>query len=149
MCMYMQADKPSSAMSCHRGGRGYRKNDQQGYEREQEKPATPTISDRPPMRSADQERQALPVTSDEKGPVSIARRRRGHSRPLPFVIAAIWGPVGGENPVSYGQIAASLPLALFPEMLPCNRARRGWSPRSVIGMSRYSIPAAPASRTSL
>jgi hypothetical protein len=27
------------------------------------------------MRSADQERESLPVTSDEKGALSIARRR--------------------------------------------------------------------------
>src|SRR5262249_6467031 len=33
--------------------------------------------------------------------------------------------------------------------LPCNRGSPSWSPRSVIGLSRYSIPAAPASRTSL
>ena len=30
------------------------------------------------MRSADQERQALPVTSDEKGPLSIAPRSAPH-----------------------------------------------------------------------
>jgi hypothetical protein len=28
------------------------------------------------MRSAEQEREALPVTSDEKGTLSIARRRK-------------------------------------------------------------------------
>jgi hypothetical protein len=61
----------------HRRGRGYRKNDQQAHERAQEKFTTPAISDRPTMRSADQERQALPVTSDEKGAVSLARRRNG------------------------------------------------------------------------
>ena len=58
----------------HRGGRGYRKNEQQGYERE-EKPTALPISNRPTMRSADQERQALPIPSDEKRAVSIARRR--------------------------------------------------------------------------
>jgi hypothetical protein len=59
----------------HRG-RGYRKNDQQAYERGQEKPTTRAISDSPSVRSADQEREALPVASDGKGPVSIARRRK-------------------------------------------------------------------------
>jgi hypothetical protein len=59
----------------HRGGRGYRKNDQQACERGQEKPATSAISDSPAVRSADQERETLPLTSDEKGPLSIARRR--------------------------------------------------------------------------
>jgi len=59
----------------HRGGRGYRKNDQQAYERE--KPTTSPISDSPSMRSTDEKRQALPVTSDEKGALPIARRRKG------------------------------------------------------------------------
>ena len=61
----------------HRGGRGYRKIEQQGYEPEREKPATPAISDSPPVRSANQERQALPVASDEKGALSATRRRKG------------------------------------------------------------------------
>jgi hypothetical protein len=43
---------------------------------EQEKPATPAISDSPAVRSADQERETLPVTSDEKGALSIAWRRK-------------------------------------------------------------------------
>ena len=60
----------------HRGGRGLTKNDQQPYEHAQEKPTALPISDGPAMRSADEERQALPITSDEKGPVSIARRRK-------------------------------------------------------------------------
>jgi hypothetical protein len=60
----------------HRGGRGYRKNEQRGYERDQEKPTTRAISDSPAVRSTDQEREALPVTSDKKGPLSIARRRK-------------------------------------------------------------------------
>ena len=51
----------------HRGRRGYRKNDQQGYERAEETPATPAISDSPSVRSADQEWETLPVASDEKG----------------------------------------------------------------------------------
>jgi hypothetical protein len=60
----------------HRGGRGYRKIEQQGYERAEETPATRAISDSPSMRSAYQERQALQVASDEKRPLSIARRRK-------------------------------------------------------------------------
>jgi hypothetical protein len=60
----------------HGGGRGYRKIEQQAYECGQEKPATCAISDSPPMRSADQERETLPVTSDEKGALPIARRRK-------------------------------------------------------------------------
>jgi hypothetical protein len=60
----------------HRGGRGYRKIERQGYEPEREKPATPAISDSPSVRSANQERQALPVASNEKGALSIARRRK-------------------------------------------------------------------------
>jgi hypothetical protein len=60
----------------HRGGRGYRKNEQQAYERAQEKPTTRAISDSQAVRSADQERQALPVTSDEKRALSVARRRK-------------------------------------------------------------------------
>ena len=59
----------------HRGGRGYRKIEQQGYEPEQEKPATPAISDSPSMRSAYKEREPLPLAIDEKGTLSIARRR--------------------------------------------------------------------------
>jgi hypothetical protein len=60
----------------HRGGRGTAKNAQRAYERAQEKPTTRAISDSPAVRSADQEREALPVTSDKKGPLSIARRRK-------------------------------------------------------------------------
>jgi hypothetical protein len=56
----------------HRGGRGVTKNGQRAYERGR---ATLAISDSPPVRSADQERETLPVTSDEKGALSIARRR--------------------------------------------------------------------------
>jgi len=58
----------------HRGGRGYRKNEQQAYERKKAKPATRAIPDSPAVRSPDQERQILPFASDEKGPLSIARR---------------------------------------------------------------------------
>jgi hypothetical protein len=57
----------------HRGGRGVTKNAQQAHEL-----ARPTraISDGPSVRSADQEREALPVTGDEKGALSVARRRK-------------------------------------------------------------------------
>src|SRR5262245_5920002 len=61
----------------HRGGRGYAKNEQRAYERGQEKTAARAISDSPPMRSTDQERKALPLTSDEKRTLSVARRRKG------------------------------------------------------------------------
>jgi hypothetical protein len=47
------------------------------YEREKAKPGTRAIPDSPAVRSADQGREALPVTSDEKGTLSIARRRKG------------------------------------------------------------------------
>jgi hypothetical protein len=59
----------------HRGGRGHRKNDQQGYEHAQEEPTARAISDSSAVRSANEERETLPVTSDEKGALSIARRR--------------------------------------------------------------------------
>jgi hypothetical protein len=39
-------------------------------------PAPPAISDSPAVRSADQERETLPVASNEKGTLSIARRRK-------------------------------------------------------------------------
>jgi hypothetical protein len=58
----------------HRGGRGLTKNDQQPYGGGQTAPA---ISDSPAVRSADQEWKALPVASDEKGALPIARRRKG------------------------------------------------------------------------
>jgi hypothetical protein len=57
----------------HRGGRGITKNGQQAYERGR---ATPAVSESPSVRSADQERKTLPVTSDKKGALSIARRRK-------------------------------------------------------------------------
>ena len=60
----------------HRGGRGTAKNEQRPYERAQEKPTTRAISDSPSVRSADQKRETLPVTSDKKGTLSIARRRK-------------------------------------------------------------------------
>jgi hypothetical protein len=46
------------------------------YERERENPTTCAISESPSVRSADQKREALPVTSDKKGALSIARRRK-------------------------------------------------------------------------
>jgi hypothetical protein len=59
----------------HRG-RGYRKNEQGRYERGEETPAAGSISESPSVRSADQERETLPVASDEKRPLSTARRRK-------------------------------------------------------------------------
>jgi hypothetical protein len=59
----------------HRDGRGLIKNDQQPYEHAEEEPTTRAISDSPAVRGADQERAALPVASNEKGALSIARRR--------------------------------------------------------------------------
>jgi hypothetical protein len=59
----------------HRSGRGVTKNERQAYERRRKEPTALAISERPPMRSADQERQALPVASDQKGPLPTARRR--------------------------------------------------------------------------
>jgi hypothetical protein len=55
----------------HQGGRGVRKNDQQAYDHERE-----PITENPSMRSADQERKTVPVTSDKKGALSVARRRK-------------------------------------------------------------------------
>jgi hypothetical protein len=48
----------------------------QAYKGGQEKPTTRAISDSPAVRSADQERETLPVTSDDKRTLSIARRRK-------------------------------------------------------------------------
>jgi hypothetical protein len=52
------------------------KNGQQAHERRRKNPTTRAISESPSMRSADQERKALPVTSDKKGALSVARRRK-------------------------------------------------------------------------
>jgi hypothetical protein len=60
----------------HRGGRGYRKNEQRGYERDQDKPSSALPGCLKLHGFADQEREALPVTSNKKGPLSIARRRK-------------------------------------------------------------------------
>ena len=43
--------------------------------RGEETPAAGSISESPPVWSADQERETLPVASNEKGTLSIARRR--------------------------------------------------------------------------
>src|SRR4029450_8931918 len=58
----------------HRGGRGYRKIERQGYEPEREKPATPAISDSPSVRSPNQERQGLAGTTDEQRARSATQR---------------------------------------------------------------------------
>jgi hypothetical protein len=42
-------------------------------QQELKKPATRAIPDSPTVRAANKERAALPVASDEKGPLSIAR----------------------------------------------------------------------------
>jgi len=42
----------------------------------QEKPTARPIPDSPAVWSPDKERQALPVTSDQKGTLSLARRRK-------------------------------------------------------------------------
>jgi hypothetical protein len=60
----------------HQGGEGVTKNGQQPYERRRKKPTTRAISESPSVRSANQGRDALPVTSDKKGALSIARRRK-------------------------------------------------------------------------
>jgi hypothetical protein len=60
----------------HRGGEGVTKNDQQAYGRRRKKPTTHAIPESPSVRSANQEREALPITSDKKGALSIARRRK-------------------------------------------------------------------------
>ncbi len=55
----------------HRGGRGVRKNEQQAYDHKGR-----PIKESPPMRSADQERETLPISGDEKGSLPVARRRK-------------------------------------------------------------------------
>jgi hypothetical protein len=60
----------------HRGGRGLLKNEQRAYERGRENPTTRAISDSPSVRSADQKREAMSVTSNGKGALSITRRRK-------------------------------------------------------------------------
>jgi hypothetical protein len=60
----------------HQGGRGLTKNDQRPYERGREKPATRKIPNSQSVRSADQEREALPITGDQEGALSTTRRRK-------------------------------------------------------------------------
>ena len=60
----------------HQEGRGVTKNGQRAYERGREKSTTRAISESPSVRSADQGREALSLPSDEKGALSIARRRK-------------------------------------------------------------------------
>ena len=60
----------------HRGGRGVTKNDQRAHECGREKQTARAISKSSSVRSANQEREALPVTRDKKGALSIARRRK-------------------------------------------------------------------------
>jgi hypothetical protein len=74
--MCTPADKRSLAMLGIEVGGGYRKNEQQAYERKKAKPATRAIPDRPAVRSADQERETLPFASDKKGTLSVARWRK-------------------------------------------------------------------------
>ncbi len=59
----------------HRGGRGVTKIEQRPCGEKPEKPKIRKIPVRPSMQSANQERDAVPVTSDEKGAVPTARRR--------------------------------------------------------------------------
>jgi hypothetical protein len=59
-----------------RDGGGVTKNDQRPYERRRRKPTTRAIPESPPLRSANQKREALPVTSDKKGALSVAWRRK-------------------------------------------------------------------------
>jgi hypothetical protein len=47
-----------------------------GEPSEPDKPTALPVSERPSMRSANQEREALPITSDKKAALSIARRRK-------------------------------------------------------------------------
>ena len=68
-----QADRPSLAPLATEEGGGTAKNEQRAYEREQEKSATRAISESPSVRSADQKRESLPITRDEKGALPIAR----------------------------------------------------------------------------
>jgi len=60
----------------HRGGRGTAKNEQRAYERRKAKRATRTIPDSPAVRGANQERETVPIASDAKRPLPIARRRK-------------------------------------------------------------------------
>ena len=63
-------------MSDIEGGRGTAKNERRAYERKKAKPPTRAIPDSPAVWGANKERAALPVTSDEKGALSVTRRRK-------------------------------------------------------------------------
>ena len=58
----------------HRGGRGVTKNEQRACDDGRE--TTRAISQGPPVRSENQEREAVPVITDRKGALSTARRRK-------------------------------------------------------------------------
>jgi hypothetical protein len=60
----------------HQRGRGLTKNDQRPYERGREKPTTHAISESQSVWSADQKREAVPVTRDRQGTLSTTRRRK-------------------------------------------------------------------------
>ena len=60
----------------HRSGRGVTKNEQRPCADERQKPEIGKITNRPSVWGAHQERDALPVTPDEQGPLSSARRRK-------------------------------------------------------------------------
>jgi hypothetical protein len=76
MSMCTPADRRLWALSAIEQGGGTAKNEQRAYERDRENPTTCAISESPSVRSAGQKREALPVASDEKGAVPIARRRK-------------------------------------------------------------------------
>ena len=61
----------------HRGGRGVTKNEQRPCADERQMPEIGKSTNRPSVRGAHQKRAALPVTPDEQGPLSSARRRKG------------------------------------------------------------------------
>jgi hypothetical protein len=60
----------------HGGGRGVLKNDHRAHECIQQSPAG-AIADSTAMWCTDEEREALPIASDSKGPLPNARRRAG------------------------------------------------------------------------
>jgi hypothetical protein len=64
------------AMSDIEGGRGTAKNERRAYERGEETPAARAIPKGSSVWNPDQEWQTVPVTSDEKGTVSVTRRRQ-------------------------------------------------------------------------
>lgn len=60
----------------HRSGRGVTKNEQRARGDERQNPEISEIPACSSMRGEDQERDAVPVTSDRKGPMSTPRRRK-------------------------------------------------------------------------